>query len=368
MSDKSKETYEKEPVYDPLNEKSTGDAPRRGNPSLFGPVVLIALGVLFLLNNLGMLPAMSLNWVAAARLWPLFLILVGANLIVRQAPRPLGGILSALVGVAAVGIFGYALLFSQDNPRFNSLGANANANQVQTKEISFGAEDVQTAVVEINIGAAGADLSALEDSNQLIEGTVSYMGDLTFDTSANGSKATIFLQEKDGGLWWLNPSNWNATVFQRWQIALNPRVSTDLRLDVGAGSVDADLSKLTLQELNVDGGAGSLELSLPDGTYDVTLDVSAGSTQVTLPRNGRQRMEINGGAGSLTLLLPAGREARVSVNGGLGSFNLNGRRFTQISGNEPDEGVWETEGYKTSANPLDLTIDVSAGSVTIREP
>nr|MBP6806228.1 hypothetical protein [Chloroflexota bacterium] len=96
--------------------------------------------------------------------------------------------------------------------------------------------------------------------------------------------------------------------------------------------------------------------------------VSAGSTQVALPQNGRQRIEINGGAGSLTLLLPAGREARVSVNGGLGSFNLNGRRFTQISGNEPDEGVWETEGYKTSANPLDVTIDVSAGSVTIREP
>jgi hypothetical protein len=126
---------------------------------------------------------------------------------------------------------------------------------------------------------------------------------------------------------------------------------------------------LTLSHLEVDGGAGSMELALPDGDYDVEVDVSAGSTRLTLPQSGRQTVEIDGGAGSLVLYLPSSMEARLEVDDGAGSFNLDEERFTQISGDERDDGVWETDGYdEDGQNRVDLTIDISAGSVSIREP
>ena len=153
----------------------------------------------------------------------------------------------------------------------------------------------------------------------------------------------------------------------RWEIGLNPDVATDLTLDVGAGTASIDLRDLSLTDLNVDGGAGSTEAWLPGGDYGVYFDVSAGSTKLTLPDFGRQKIEIDGGAGSLTLYLPPGVEARVEVDGGAGSFNLNQDRFRQVSGDEKDEGVWETAGYDSDRDGLDLFVDVSAGSVRIED-
>lgn len=47
------------------------------------PLILIALGVVFLLSNLGLLPhlgALFTHW------WPLILIVVGVVMLVRRAP------------------------------------------------------------------------------------------------------------------------------------------------------------------------------------------------------------------------------------------------------------------------------------------
>ena len=88
---------------------------------------------------------------------------------------------------------------------------------------------------------------------------------------------------------------------------------------------------------------------------------------MTLPGYGRQHIEVDGGAGSLTLYLPPGVEARVEVDGGAGSFSLNEDRFHQVSGDQKDEGVWETAGYNEDRDGLDLFIDVSAGSVRIED-
>lgn len=369
MSEDFKEKRDKESIYDADidNGANYQRRERTHNPSLFGPIVLISIGVLFLLNNLGFLPNLTFNWMAALQLWPLLLILIGLNIVVRQAPRPLGGLLSAIIGLIAVGIFGYVLLFSPGGVPFAGTFSTADSDDVQTTEISFPADDVQSAQVELDFGAAGATLSALEDSPNLIEGQITHVGDITFDASTSGSQADVFLREDNSGFWWFNPLNWAQNDLKRWQIGLSPRVPMDLRLDVGAGSVDLDLSALSLQELNLDGGAGSMQVSLPEGDYDTVVDVGAGSADMTVAANGRQQIDVDGGAGSLAIAIPENRETRITVDDGLGSFNVDGRRFTHVSG-DGDEGVWETAGYKNTADPLDLIINVGAGSVTIRTP
>ncbi len=354
-------------MSEPSHKKFEYHYQRRHN-SFFGPIVLIAIGVYFLLTNLGYVSG-SINWGAALQLWPLALILLGINVIVRQAPGVLGGFLSALVGLAAVAIFGYVLFFSEDNAVLNRFGIEpVNPVEVKTEQIEMSAKGLETAVIDINLGFSPADLYALQDSNNLIEGNISYLGDLVFDTSVTGSKATVRLDDNYSisGMNFLNPNNWsNFGEMERWEIGLNPDIATDLTLDVSAGSASLDLRDLSLTDLNVDGGAGSTEAWLPGGDYDVYFDVSAGSTKLTLPGYGRQQIEVDGGAGSLTLYLPPGVEARVEVDGGAGSFSLDQSRFHQISGNEKDEGVWETDGFEADRDGLELIIDVSAGSVRI---
>ena len=48
-----------------------------------GPVILIVLGCLFLLSNLGVLPRLGPLF---ARWWPLILIVVGTLLLLRRRP------------------------------------------------------------------------------------------------------------------------------------------------------------------------------------------------------------------------------------------------------------------------------------------
>lgn len=342
---------------------------RRHNPSLFGPIVLIAIGAFFLLRNMGMVPEMGWNWAAVWQLWPLWLIFLGINIIVRQAPHPLGALLSGMVGIAAVGLFGYVLFLGEDNPTLERFGISTDAADLKTEVISYVGNDVSKAVVDIDFGAPGATLQALNDSRDVINGRVTYFGDVNFNASDKDGEATITLSTRDsaGWVWFLDPNNWGTMGDEaRWELGLNPRVQTDLRLNVGAGAVDLQLAALTLSHLNVDGGAGSVTLTLPDGDYDVEYDASAGSTQLWLGESGRQNVDINGSAGSMTLYLPESMEARVEVNDGAGSFSIDRDRFTQVSGSKDDHGVWETAGYEDAPNRVDLFIDIGAGSVRIR--
>lgn len=351
------------------NNKFGGTTSRRGNPSLFGPIVLIAIGVYFLLRNLGMLPeTVTWNWTAVLQLWPLWLIFLGVNVLVRQAPRPLGGFLSAVVGLTAVGLAGYVLLLSEDNPFLARLGIQS-APEVKLEALNYAPDDVNRAQIEIDLSWFATELSALQDSRSLIEAQIAHAGSYEFVTEQEGSAATVQLRAGNEGsswLWFINPGNWGDPSGAKWQIGLNPRVLTDLRLNVSAGSADLNLRDLTLSSLTVRGGAGRLNLYLADGDYETTLDASAGAIEVWLAKNGRQRIEVDGSAGSMTFYLPEGVEAVVRVRDGAGSFTIDESRFTQISGKKFNSGVWQTAAYREgAANSVELLIDVGAGSVRV---
>ena len=49
--------------------------------SIVAPLILVVLGVLFLLSNLGMLPHLGPLF---AKWWPLILVAVGASLLLRR--------------------------------------------------------------------------------------------------------------------------------------------------------------------------------------------------------------------------------------------------------------------------------------------
>lgn len=351
-----------------MNDNMNNRYSRRHNPSLFGPIVMIAIGGYFLLHNLGILPQINWNWGALVQLWPLWLVFIGLNIIVRQAPRPLGSFFSALVGFLAIGCIGYVLMFGEDNRLLTRLGMQ-NQMTLQTEEISFPRDDVTAADITLSLWLPETRVTALEDSRALIAGTVTYAGELQFDTSHSGNLATVELGVEQGGWeWFINPENWDSFEdVDAWEIGLNPRVATDLDVNLGLGAADLSLQALTLSQLVVDGGAGSAEVHLPEGDYEMEINVGAGSVRLWLSENGRQSLDIDGGAGSVTIYLPEGMAARIEVNDGAGSFSAD-RRFDQINGSSSEDGVWETADFDAAADQITININIGAGSVRIVEP
>ncbi len=336
---------------------------QKNGRSLFGPVFLIGLGVYFLLRNLGIVA--DLNWGVAFQLWPLLLIFLGINLIVQQVRRPFGTALSGLVSLVAVAVFGAVLLFGVELPFLSRFNLQTTAEYRQETVVVSG-EGVETAVVSLDFGRLGADVTGLESSQNLLEATMHVTGEVDLQERIRGNEAVISLGERDFRfLWW---GEWLAEGEQSpWQIGLSRTVPLDLTVDTGSGAADLALGSLLLTDLHVDYGSGAVNLQLPGGDYEIRLDGGSGKVVAVLPQNGRQVLELEGGSGAIDLFLPPNMAARVEVDSGSGRVSLDGR-LTQISGDGQD-GVWETPNYQPNGqNSILIIIDGGSGAISIRQP
>ncbi|NJN54247.1 MAG: hypothetical protein HC804_05485 [Anaerolineae bacterium] len=196
---------------------------KRHDRSLFGPIVLIAIGLFLLLNQVN--PFVDLHWLDVLRLWPLMLVFLGLNILVLQAPRPYSAFLSGLIAIIAVLVFGYVLLYGLGGTWWGNRSSQAIGDW-QTNTIHYAAPGVETAVFDITIGPPGADLYALEDSRNLIEGVVFYQDDYLFETDTNGREATVALAPNESSESWVFwPNYWREYgEANRWEVGISPRV------------------------------------------------------------------------------------------------------------------------------------------------
>ncbi len=334
--------------------------PHAERPSFFGPIVLIGVGVYFLLTNLNVIDG-SLNWNALFRLWPVFLIFMGLNIIARQIPGVLGSLGSALVGLTAVALAGAVLFFADRLPYVDSLAGQAANLQRHTLERPLG--EAASAEVVLDAGSLPLTLSALSDSRNLIEGDISTSGELIETFEVDGDRIRYTLDERSV-IWW-GGTSWDGD--DRWDIRLSPRLPIDLRLDLSSGASDIDLSRLQLEHLEIDGGSGASSIALPAGTYQAHFHMGSGASRISLPSEGEIFLEVDGGSGALRLILPASMAARIEVEHGSGRF-APGDRFSLVEGERHGDGIWETEGYEPNArNRIDLKIDLGSGSIVISE-
>lgn len=304
--------------------------------SLFWPIILIGLGVLFLLNNLGIV---SWNtWNLIWRFWPLVLVAVGLDLLIGGRSA-LGAILSALVALALVAAIAVGVFFADQLPVLSRFNAE---DDWQTAQVEYALDpDFQSAEVYIDWTSLPGQLSALEDDAYLIQGELAYQGELEFNVDDLGSTAAVTLDSYWNGSW----TGFTTSPNTKWDIGLTPEIPLDLTLDSGSGSCNFDLSGLLLEKLFVDSGSGSISLSLPaEQSFSFKLDSGSGSLRIDIPEDTGMRVRLDSGSGS---------------------FNP-GNDFHQVSGERNDDGIWESDNYDRADYTIEMTIDQGSGSITFR--
>jgi hypothetical protein len=241
----------------------------RRKSGLFAALILIALGVVFLLENLDLLEWDA--WGTVVRLWPVIFILFG---------------LSMLLGVrSAVG---------------------------ELREINQALEGATQARVEIAPGVSKLSIGALDEPGQLIQGAVAVgrHQDCRANFRLQGDTAHFKLKSQE---WAFFPffGGWRRDF--KWGLYLSQAVPMRLKVNAGVGQCSLDLQDLNLTRLDLDAGVGEVG--------------------VTLPRRGQLEARLKGGVGSLTVRVPAEMAARIRVSTGLGSarvrgdFQRQGRRY-----------------------------------------
>ena len=303
-------------------------ASRRG---VFWPLLLIALGLIFLLQNFGFISGVS--WLAVASLWPLLLVLIGLDIaFARRWPLPT---LAVEVAVIAAGL---ALVAYSPNlsPGIFVFG---DGNGTGDTDVSVPRGATQLSLT-LN-GGATRSYHVSGGATQLVEAH-SANPDLRLRSSGT-TRADVRLDQTSNGF--LHPVSAGDV-----EIRIASDVPTSLTINLGAGEFDVDTSDVRVTDARVNIGASSMRFVLPKPSGDVAIRMS-------------------GGASNLTLVVPEGVEARIVTTGGLLSLRSDNTRLGTGGGTGGCVACGssvETSGYGAAHDRVTLTISAGVSSIVVR--
>ena len=184
-------------------------------PSIIGPLILITVGVLFLLANMGMLPFTF--WELAVRFWPILLILIGLEIIFGRR---------SLLGALVILVLWIGLVAGVIWVAYAQTGGFLPIATAATEEISQPLGDIKSATVDLNVGFSNTTLTALgTDTGDLMKGTYRHGEGVrmvkTYDVA--GSDGRLSLKEEG--------SNFilGGATASRWALASRPPSNCERR-------------------------------------------------------------------------------------------------------------------------------------------
>lgn len=285
---------------------------RRG--SIAAPAILLALGIIFLLNNFGYLPWEI--WSSLWRFWPIILILLGLEVLIGRATP--GKFLLLVIFL----IFIVPLLLSNILPK-----------EVTGKDTIDISQNVGTLIggkLEVNIPAGELKVEPEASySAKLAEGQVS------FSKVAGKPEVTFNNQNGVGAL------NIHGGTSSSVSLKLNTNVPYILDLSSGATNTILNLDRMQLNQLK--------------------LNVGTAKVSIKFPNFGFVQAEIQAGAATIDIEIPREVEAKIHSESNALNLNLDQGRFKK------DGDSYFTSNYKPEGrNRVDIDLKTSIANVSIK--
>ncbi len=296
---------------------------RRYRPGIAGPVLLIGLGVVFLLNNMGLLEWSV--WDVVLRLWPLLLVAWGLDLLLGR--RSAWGAAIALVIILALLAGGVFMMEDASLP----------AGTPVTVDIPV--EGVEQAQVTIDPALAYLRLRVEDTSNQaLLSGRAIPFNGERVEQRVDQEGRSVETSVGTAGVVFM--PFFRARVDRpTWDFTLHPQVEYDLRVDVGGGKSDLFLNDLMVRALDVHNGIGQMIVYLPDqGSYVA---------------------EIDGGIGHVIVELPKDVGILLNVDVGIGATHVPSDFRRSGSG-------YVSPNYNSTDERIEVNVSLGIGNITIR--
>jgi len=304
---------------------------RKYRPNIVGPLILISAGVLLLLNQAGRLPWSV--WSTLWRFWPVILILMGLEVLIgvsRSTALYIAGLIIAVVVLASVVVFA---IYVGEQPVSSRPAAG-------TETVIESMHDADRGQIRLRFGLGTLEVGALTDSPNFVEGGIEYSRnsrqvEKLFRVGDGQAKFSLEARSQSIPFWT------SRDIGEHWKLEFTTRIPLELEVVAGAGSVQMDLSKLKVTQLDVKGGAGQTSITFP---------AAAGSTTAS----------VSSGVGQITVQIPDNVGAKIHVSKALAAVHVEGSRFVR-SGDE-----YVSTNYQTAENKLNLEIKAAVGTIIIR--
>jgi len=295
---------------------------RYGYRGFFWPAVLILVGVFALLVNSGLVAPERLD--RLADLWPVILIVIGLELLVRRSLQGANAELAAVL-IVVLAITGAAA--------YVALGPSIPTG-TQTLDVSGGAGTLKQASVRVDVGSAQITVKGTDTSEDLFRVHIEYSGrkpGVNFDPSSGalhisqGNASGFFSQDRRFVL----------------DLELNTSVTWKITVDSGASNDNFKLSNIHVADIELNTGASR---------EDITLGAPSGSVPIT----------VNGGALTVNVHRPKGVAASVDVSGGAVNLTFDGRQRHAVG-----TVTAQTGDYNGASDRYQIQVNGGASNVTV---
>lgn len=308
---------------------------------LFWGILLVFIGVLFILKNLGWI---FFDWWTIFRLWPLILILWGISIIpVKNYIKLTLSLLSVVLAILLVNKYDHREKpFKNWNNQNHSWRFDMDDDEdmddttgYSNEQEMFQSYDTSITQAFLKFDAAIGDFrisDSILDDKLIVFRKKGNIGTYSMTSNQEDNRREVILKINESKMKYRNTGN-------SVRLMLNTAPVWDFDLDVGAANIDFDLSRYKVGKVKVDGGASSIHLKLGDinALTDVDIDAGAASIDIDVPET-------------------AGVELRTETV--LSSRNING--FDRLS-----KGHFKTDNFESATSKILIKVDAGVSSLTI---
>ena len=215
--------------------------------------------------------------------------------------------------------------------------ATKGPEALDVEDLAIPLEGARSAKSNIAFGAGQVIINGFSDSSELLNG--SFVGGIDEKVRRDGDYTKIDLKPSSADfVHAFMPWSWGA---REWKFSLNKDIAWQIHFEMGASDAQVDLTDIRVTDLKVETGASNTDIVLP---------ANAGHTHV----------DLDGGAASVSFTVPEGVAARIHVDSGLSSIDIDRTRFPRLG------DYYKSEDYETAVNKIDINADFGAGSLVIR--
>ncbi|RYY36008.1 MAG: hypothetical protein EOP46_08010 [Sphingobacteriaceae bacterium] len=312
-------------------------------------LVLVLIGAAFLLNNLGYI---DFHWGNVFRLWPVFLVIAGVNMVLANQREAWATVVKALV---VVGGFAIILFADMGNRRFfwmpRDFHYEYNDDDDDNDKDDRGIVKVEgnstyrepyttdTKVARLEISGGGTTYLLNDTTTDLFNAqTKEFSGRYEFSNTKTDSLSSLKFEMTDkkgrkGKFEWDSDKDNTATL------KLNTKPEWEFDVNAGASKLDFDLTKFKVKLFELNGGAGSFTIKLGQPLTETRVEISAGASEinVNVPKNAACSIKADIALSSPDFngftkvgdhyetpgFAQATNKIYIKMNGGISDFNVN---------------------------------------------
>ena len=249
-----------------------------------GPVFMIVLGSAFLLNSSGVMGWGA--WDVLWRLWPVLLVAVGIEIIIGR--RSLW--VSLLAVTVIVCVLGGAIWYI-------GVPSLVRADVLEETSVHQVLSDIDDARISLRPAVGRLTVVRSQDPKTLVSGSFEARnGGNVYVDYAVDSRTGIFEMKTQPMMNFPGEEGWE------WDLGLTDQIPLDLDLSMGVGQIEADLTRMILTSLDVNQAIGEISVSLAPGED--------------------YRGEFSQAIGKIRLVIPEASGVRIDVSRAISSFSI----------------------------------------------